>query len=209
MGHRYGDSEKFYDAVKMMDDQIGRLWEAIHYRTKNFNEDWVIYITTDHGRGAETGKNHGGQSDRERNTWIVTNAKDINSWFTKHPPGIVDIMPSLAAHLDLTIPREQLMEIDGVNLTGKIAAADLNATLENNKLAVTWKAIDKKAKAKIWLATSNEFKTGGHDNYTLASQTDLSAEKAVIKPGNTTSPFYKIVLETSTGFLNRWVIRKP
>ncbi|MES1214599.1 MAG: alkaline phosphatase family protein [Bacteroidota bacterium] len=208
MGHRYGDSEKFYDAVKMMDDQMRRLWEAIQYRTKNFNEDWVIYITTDHGRGAQTGKNHGGQSDRERNTWIVTNEKNINPLFKEHAPGIVDIMPSIASHLNLTIPREQLMEVDGVSLTGKIAAADLNASVENNKLTVTWKAVDKKGKVKLWLATTNEFKTGGKDNYSLIKEINVSDEKAIIDVSTKPSSFYKVVLETPGGFLNRWVILK-
>jgi predicted AlkP superfamily pyrophosphatase or phosphodiesterase len=50
MGHRYGDSDRFYEAIKNTDEQIGRIWEAIQYREKNFKEDWLIVITTDHGR---------------------------------------------------------------------------------------------------------------------------------------------------------------
>src|ERR1043166_475711 len=65
MGHRHGNSKIFDGAVMMMDKQIQRIWEAIQYREKNFNEDWVIYITTDHGRDLN-GHNHGGQSERER-----------------------------------------------------------------------------------------------------------------------------------------------
>ncbi|MEJ0102229.1 MAG: alkaline phosphatase family protein [Bacteroidota bacterium] len=201
MGHRYGDSQKFYDAVKMMDDQMRRLWEAIQYRQKDFNEDWVIYITTDHGRGVETGKNHGGQSDRERNTWIVTNAKNINPWFRKNPPGIVDIMPSIASFLDVTIPRENKMEIDGVSLTGKIAAVGLNATYTaDKKLNITWVPLDKNSQGKIWLATTNEFKKGGSDKYELIKEVPLSAGKTVIDVSKIHSDFYKIVLESPDGF---------
>jgi predicted AlkP superfamily pyrophosphatase or phosphodiesterase len=207
MGHRYGDGEKFYDAVKMMDDQVRRIWEAIQYRQQNYNEDWVVYITTDHGRDAKTGNNHGGQSQRERNTWIVTNANNINPWFIKNAPGIVDIMPSIASHLHITIPRERLMEIDGISLTGKVSASDLQVTYENKKLVVTWKAVDKKGKAKIWLATTNEFKTGGRDHYQLVKKTTLSKEKEIIDVSKMQgSSFYKIVLETHGNFLNRWVI---
>ena len=36
MGHRYGDSKQFYDAVEIMDAQIGRLWKAIQYRASKF-----------------------------------------------------------------------------------------------------------------------------------------------------------------------------
>src|SRR6185295_12438757 len=71
MGHRHGNSKYHDDAVLMMDNQIRKIDEAIKYRQKNFNEDWVIYITTDHGR-EENGYHHGGQSTRERTTWIVT-----------------------------------------------------------------------------------------------------------------------------------------
>jgi len=208
MGHRYGDSEQFYEAVKMMDDQIRRLWEAIQFRQRHFDEDWVIYITTDHGRSAETGKNHGGQSDRERNTWIVTNAKNMNPWFLKNPPGIVDIMPTIAAWLNIAIPKETLMEIDGVSLTGKVTAHDLQASYADKKINISWKAIDKKTKAKIWLATTNEFKSGGIDKYTLMKELPLSDGKAVVDVSKMPSDFYKIVLETSQGYLNRWVILK-
>ncbi len=40
-------------AVRMTDDMVGRkIWDAMEYRRANFNEDWQIYITTDHGRDA-------------------------------------------------------------------------------------------------------------------------------------------------------------
>src|SRR5205085_10743628 len=81
MGHTFGDSPQFFDAIAAMDNQMSRLWNAIQYRKKNFNEDWLIIITTDHGRDSATGKNHGGQSDRERSGWIVTNAKNLNDHF--------------------------------------------------------------------------------------------------------------------------------
>lgn len=208
MGHRYGDSQQFYDAVQMMDDQVRRLWEAIQYRKNYFDEDWVIYITTDHGRGAETGKNHGGQSDRERNTWIVTNEKKINPFFKTHPPGIVDIMPSIASHLAISIPKEQLMEIDGVSLTGKVDVFSINAVYADKKITVSWNAVDKKGTAKIWLATTNEFKKGGNDDYAMVKQVPVAAGKAIIDVSNNPSEFYKIVIETPAGFQNRWVIKK-
>ena len=147
MGHRYGDSKQFYDAVEIMDAQIGRLWKAIQYRQANFNEDWEIFITTDHGRNQETGRDHGGQSDRERNTWIVTNAQNLNAHF-KQQPGIVDIMPTIASFLGVKIPREQLMEIDGVSFTGQLSAESMQATIDDDKIRLSWKAIDKKEAQK-------------------------------------------------------------
>lgn len=208
MGHKYGDGEKYNQAVEMMDTQMGRLWQAIQYREKNFNEDWVIYITTDHGRDAATGKGHGGQSDRERNTWIVTNAKNLNNYFKTGNPGIVDIMPSIARFLNITLPRNQQMEIDGIPLVGKLDATNPGLKLENGKLYVSWKAMEKRGKAKIWLSTSNHFKTGGKDEYTLQATVPLSKQEAVIDVSKLPSQIYKIVIETRDNMLTRWVIQK-
>ncbi|OQP68603.1 alkaline phosphatase family protein [Niastella populi] len=207
MGHMYGDSPEFYRAVDLMDKQMGRLWEAIEHRRKKFKEDWVIYITTDHGRDARTGKGHGGQSDRERSTWMVTNAKGLNDHFKKGTPGIVDIMPSIANFLGLRIPRNRLMEIDGISLTGPLSATSPNAILENGKLNITWKAAGK-GDAKIWVTTTNKFKEGGEDEYTLMATVPVQSQRAVVDVTNLPSSFYKIVIETPDNFLNRWVIVK-
>lgn len=207
MGHMYGDSPEFYRAVDLMDKQMGRLWEAIQYRRKNFKEDWVIYITTDHGRDAKTGKGHGGQSDRERSTWIVTNAKGLNDHFKTGNPGIVDIMPSIAQFLNLRIPRNRLMEVDGIPLTGPLPATSPNASLENGKLKISWKATGK-GNAKIWVTTTNKFKEGGQDEYTLMATVPVTNQHAVVDVASFPSSFYKIVIETPTNFLNRWVIVK-
>jgi hypothetical protein len=209
MGHGYGDGPEYFRAVDLMDKQMGRLWEAIQYRQKQFKEEWVIYITTDHGRDAKTGKGHGGQSDRERSTWIVTNAKGLNEYFKTGNPGIVDIMPSMARFLGLQIPRTQLLEVDGIPLTGTISATDANATLDNGKLEITWKAATAKGKAKIWVSTTNAFKEGKEDKYQLMATVPVAAQKAVIDVSALPSDFYKIVIETDHNTLNRWVIVKP
>ncbi len=208
MGHRYGDSQPFFDAVEMMDKQIGRIWQAIEYREKNFNKDWVIYITTDHGRDAATGKNHGGQSDRERTTWIFTNAKGLNEYFFKQEPGIVDIMTSLLSWLNITIRREQKMEIDGIPLTGKLSAIKPKAEYANGSIQVSWTALDKNGLAKIWVSSSNNFKSGGKDNYQLLSRVPVATGKATVDVSKIPADFYKLFLEMPYNTLNRWLIIK-
>ncbi len=42
MGHAHGDSPEFYKAIQYADMQAGRIYDAIEYREKNFNEDWLI-----------------------------------------------------------------------------------------------------------------------------------------------------------------------
>ena len=207
MGHRHGNSKIFDDAVIMMDKQIQRIWEAIQYREKNFNEDWVIYITTDHGRG-QNGYHHGGQSERERTTWIVTNAKGLNERFKKEQPAIVDIMPSLASFLNVDIPKEKLMEIDGIPLTGKLSATNAKADLVNDGIEIKWTVVNKDGNAKIWLATTNNFKTGGKDDYKLVAEVPVANAQARIDVKSLPSDFYKVVIEAPYNFLNRWIIIK-
>lgn len=204
MGHRYGDSDKFYNAIETMDKQMGRIWEAIEYRQKNFKEDWVIYITTDHGRDAKTGRDHGGQSDRERGTWIITNAKNLNANFTKNP-GIVDIMPSLANHLGMKIPRERLMEIDGVSLVGKVSAIQPKIQLMDGEYQIEWTSLDPTGTAKIWVSETNQFKEGGRDQYKLIGTVPVKAQKFIWK-GATIGNFYKVVIQCKYNFLNYWIM---
>jgi hypothetical protein len=207
MGHQHGNSKKLDDAVLIMDKQIERIWDAIKYREQNFNEEWVIYITTDHGRDS-SGYNHGGQSDRERTTWIFTNAKGLNEHFLKQQPAIVDIMPSIASFLHMKIPKERLMEIDGIPLTGKLSATNAQTKLINDVIEVRWTAISKEGKAKLWMATTNNFKTGGEDKYKLMSVVPVVKGAARINVKQNPSDFYKIVIEMPFNTLNRWVIVK-
>lgn len=205
MGHRYGDSEQFHKAIGMMDDQMGKLWEAVQYREKKFKEDWQVFITTDHGRDAETGKGHGGQSDRERSTWMVTNARNLNSNFTSNP-GVVAIMPTIARHLNLTFPKDQAFEIDGVPLTGKLSIQTMNVKKTGNEIKVSWKGGEQDGKIKIWLTTTNNFEKGGQDNYLLMDEVAVASEQAVINVANLPAGFYKIVLEGKYNSTNRWIV---
>jgi arylsulfatase A-like enzyme len=206
MGHMYGDSPRFYKAIQLMDKQMSRLAEAIRYRQKQFGEDWLLIITTDHGRDAKTGKNHGGQSDRERSGWIVTNARNLNEYYQKGNISIADIMPTIAHFLKIRIPKEKSMEIDGTPLIGKMGAANLQASEKDGKINVHWQPYAKNEKGKIWLATTNNFKTGTKDNYELVVELPLNKGQTEFNAGKSSTGFYKIVLETPYNILNRWIM---
>lgn len=209
MGHGYGDSPQMEQAIAFLDEQVGRIREAIEYRQKNFNENWMIVITTDHGRDSKTGRNHGGQSERERTTWIVTNAKNLNADFHPGTPAIVDITPSIAAFMQIHIPAEQQKEIDGVSFIGEQSLSQPTASLSNDSVHVGWKALEKKGDAKIWYTTTNHFKDGGQDKYILAGEQPLVSENFSFSVKNMPSSFYKIVIEGPDNQVNRWIIVKP
>lgn len=206
MGHRYGDSPQYYSAVEMMDKQVGKVWEAIKYREKNFKEDWVIYITTDHGRGEKDGRGHGGQSPRQRSTWIVTNAHDMNSYANYYYPGIVDIMPSIARFMNIQIPERYKREIDGTPLTGPVSVANVQANYVQGNIDLSWTALNKAEKVKVYVTATNNVKQGGEDNYKLIGEFDASAQHAFIPVKDMPSDMYKIVVEGKYNTANRWVI---
>ena len=80
MGHRHGDSDILYKAISFEDRLIGQIYDSVKEREAKYGEDWLFVVTTDHGRTANNGKGHGGQSDRERSTWIAINKPDINAY---------------------------------------------------------------------------------------------------------------------------------
>jgi predicted AlkP superfamily pyrophosphatase or phosphodiesterase len=116
MGHKYGKSPELDTAISMLDKQIGSIMQAVNFREINFNEEWLVIITTDHGRDAQTGKDHGGQSDSERNTWLVINKKPAKEVVKT---AIVDIFPTIAIYLDIKLPAQVAQALEGVSLLRK------------------------------------------------------------------------------------------
>lgn len=209
MGHRYGDGQPFYEALKLLDSQMGRLWKAIEYREKNFKEAWLLVITTDHGRDAATGKNHGGQSDRERSTWIVASDPFSNNYVRYYTPAIVDIMPTIARFLNLRIPQEVQRECDGIPLLGPVSIAKPSVIYTQGFLDITWQPLQPTGNLRIWLSNTNQFKEGGTDAYRLLREMPLKEGHAVIDISNEKTNFLKLVLEAPHNIINRWVIRQP
>lgn len=204
MGHAHGDSPEFYDAIKNADKRIGYLWEAIRYRQQHFKEDWLIVITTDHGRDAKTGKGHGGQSDRERSSWIFTNAKNLNAEFREPQASVVDIMPSLAKFMGISLPKENAWEIDGIPFTGKLSFIAPSFTYSGSTVKIKWTPVGKNENIKVWIATTNNFKTGIRDEYKLIKTLPLDQGYGEINIPGEVTPFYKIVLEGVHNTANNW-----
>lgn len=205
MGHMHGDSPEFYAAVEMMDKQMGKLFDAINYRQQHFKEDWMIVITTDHGRDEKSGSGHGGQSTRQRSTWMVTNYKPANSYARYYEPAITDIMPTMARFLGMTIPTANLREVDGVPMIGKVAVANVNANYIQGQLDIKWDALQDTGKVKVWVTTTNNFKTGGADDYKLLAEVPVAQKYVTVDVKQQPSSFYKIVLETADNTVNGWV----
>ncbi len=205
MGHRYGDSPEYLSAVFDMDRRIGKVWSAVKHREAKFNEDWLFIVTTDHGRDEATGKGHGGQSARQKSAWIASNIKLSNNYTSFLKPSVVDILPTIARYMSVPIPRQNFFELDGVPLTGEVSVGDPTVNYFQNKLDVTWVPLGSDNEdVKIWGATTNYKKEGGEDEYKLLGTFPLKTGHAVIPLSESTSEFYKIVIEGKHNAVNRW-----
>ncbi|KYG74538.1 type I phosphodiesterase/nucleotide pyrophosphatase [Roseivirga ehrenbergii] len=204
MGHMYGDSPQMIEAVKGMDNQVGRIWAAIQQREREYNEDWMIVITTDHGRTESNGKGHGGQSERERTTWIVTNQNNLNKRFENNPP-VVDVAASALRFLGIEAPEQIKEEMDGIPFIGDISIMNAKAKKEGNELIVSWEVADASGSVEIYQSSTNNFAKGGKDEYSLLGKADVKNgqfKTDFVFPVGTT----KLLLKAPYNWTNVWVI---
>lgn len=205
--HRFGDGPEMDQAVQIADEQVGRIWEAVDFRRKNLEEDWLIFITTDHGRTLEDGKDHGGQSDREREIWMVTNAGNLNSYFKNKKPAMVDIMPTISRFMNLEIPQEQEMELDGVPLIGPLSIIQADMAETEEEIILIWKSMESHGKVEILVSGENKFKsTGQPDSFESIGVVDASSGEFRIKKNRLPGDWVKFVLKGEHNMLNLWKV---
>jgi hypothetical protein len=207
MGHRYGDSEQQRRALGYVDTQVGNIWAAIQERTQRYPEDWLLVLTTDHGRDAATGKNHGGQSPRERTTWLVMSDKKTNAYAQRQAASITDVLPTIARFMQLPLPQATQRELDGVPLIGPVSLAAPQLAAASDSLRLRWTVLGSKAeKVKIWATPTNKFKTGGVDEYVLLGTVPLARQRVAFSRAAYPGAFYKIVLEGERNTVNTWLM---
>ena len=205
IGHMHGDSPEMTKAIQNADIQIGRVWDAVKERMQKTGEKWMVVVTTDHGRDAKTGKSHGGQSDRERTTWITTNYKPLNAHFNQMP-AIVDIMPSILRFMQIDMPVKVKEEIDGVPFIGNVSISNLKAGIQGKNIDLSWKVLDPKGEVEIFVSTTNHFKEGKTDDYKLVGKTKVSAGTFTIDISQMKAKFYKILVKAPNNWVNQWVV---
>jgi len=202
-GHIFGNGEVFDEFVCLADRQIGRVWDAVKYREKTFDEDWLFIATTDHGR-AYDGYHHGGQSERERTTWLAMNHKG-NRRLKDGASAATDINPTICDFMNFDVPPRLVWEQDGVSLLRKCDITDMEIAPYDSTVVITWKAYDKKAPVTVYAAHSNNFKIGKEDEWKELGKVQAGDERFVADLKTMpASDFYKFVLDTPGGSYNRW-----
>ncbi|MDI9603842.1 MAG: hypothetical protein QM305_00715 [Bacteroidota bacterium] len=203
-GHSSGNGKFFDEYVLKADQQVGRIWEAVKYREANYDEEWMIIVTTDHGRG-ENGHGHGGQSVRERTIWISINVP-VNDYFKQCEPGIIDIAPSICRFMGFEIPRNILWEQDGIPFIGKVDIAHMKTMPYDNTVCLSWESFSDKQPVTVYAATTNKASEGDKDQWIKIATVNAGEKKYVVDLNRLpNSKFYKFVLETPNNHLNRWL----
>jgi predicted AlkP superfamily pyrophosphatase or phosphodiesterase len=203
VGHKFGDSPEMIDAVKKADVQVGRVWKAIKVRQKKYGENWMLVVTTDHGRDAKTGKGHGGHSERERTIWIITNAKNLNTRFEQRPT-MVDVMPSILRFMKIEMPDKIKEEVDGVPFVGEVSISNLRAKKHNNVIQLSWDALSSEDEVEVYISETNKYSKGATDEYRLIGETRLSNGLYSFRVSEKPS-FYKVLVKTNHNWVNCWI----
>lgn len=212
MGHSYGDSEAFYQSITQADNQVKKIWEAVQKREK-MNEDWLIIVTTDHGRDSINGMDHGSQSERERITWVVTNSNNLNTRFKKGLLPAVDIAPSILSHLNITPDPEVVKEMDGISFIGNAGLDNLKANVVEDQLKISWNPLLNTGNTLISISFTNHFKTGSNDFYTKIGEPLIhSGTFSVTLSQDQMEAFrisglIKVLAETPYNTSNYWVVK--
>lgn len=94
-----GTGEEYRTAIALADRHVGRLVEAIRGRPTYADEDWLILVSTDHGRRPDGG--HGGESEAERTIFYLAAGPSTVRGTLPGTPRIVDVAVTALAHLGI------------------------------------------------------------------------------------------------------------
>ena len=103
--------------ISLSVDAVGRLVAAIQARPTYADEDWLILISTDHGRTDEGG--HGGDSDEERIIFFLAHGRSVVREPIETAANIVDIAVTALTHLGVEIDAAWNLDGRSVALGGE------------------------------------------------------------------------------------------
>ena len=208
VGHGYGDSPQLYKAISFEDNIIGNIYDAVKQREEFYNEDWLFIVTTDHGRTAEDGRHHGGQSYREKDTWILINKNGVNNYARQTKKvAAVDILPTIINFLGLKVNDDISRELDGQSLLSTSDLSQLSATYVNGELVIRWNPLNfkKGENVSIYLSTTNNKKHGGTDIFKKIGESAISSAVYQTKIKLDRKSVIKISAQTKNQIINTWV----
>jgi predicted AlkP superfamily pyrophosphatase or phosphodiesterase len=110
---------EYRQAIAQADAHVGRLVAAVRARPSYAGEDWLILMSTDHGRTAEGG--HGEDTPEERTIFFLASGPAAVVGSPTDPVFIVDVPVTALAHLGIPAAPEW-------NLDGKVVGIRVPTT---------------------------------------------------------------------------------
>lgn len=115
-GHDSGftpTNKAYLDAIQLVDMHIQQLMDIVKSRESQFNEEWMVVLSTDHG-GNGTG--HGGQDDLDetRFVWCILRQPQLSAPVILSTANSVDLLPSMLKWMNIEINPN--WDLDGVPL---------------------------------------------------------------------------------------------
>ena len=92
-------SPQYKAAIEWADTRVGLLLQSVRERPTYGEEDWLILLSTDHGRNDAGG--HGGNSPSETTIFFLASGPSVEQGTTECPPDIVDVAVTALAHMGL------------------------------------------------------------------------------------------------------------
>ena len=103
------------------------------------------------------------------------------------------------------VPRDLRWERDGVSFWGETDIMEMEIRPYDKSVILSWESLNDSAEVTVWGTSTNNFKTGGKEEWkelgkVKASDRTFTVDLSALPE----SKFYKFVLETPNGSLNRW-----
>ncbi|MCG8466752.1 MAG: alkaline phosphatase family protein, partial [Gemmatimonadetes bacterium] len=92
---------EYIAAIELADRHVGWMLDAVRSRDSYESEDWLVLVSTDHGRRADGG--HGGLSPEEMTIFVLAHGPSVTPGTIAEPPSIVDVPVTALAHLGIEI----------------------------------------------------------------------------------------------------------
>lgn len=207
--HMFGDSKFSDEYVMKTDSLIGQIWEAVQYRQKHYDEQWMVIVLTDHGRD-EYGYDHGGQSLRARTTWVATNVKKVNRQFAYPELSHVDINPSICSFMGFEVPRELEFERDGTSFIGRRDIYGLTSSNYEDTITLSWKCDEARGNVDVYMSATNHYAEGGHDDWQRVATVAASDGSCTVDVSRyPDAPVFKFAVVSAHNTLTIWNPRHP
>jgi predicted AlkP superfamily pyrophosphatase or phosphodiesterase len=117
VGHEFGSlSPEYRTSIEWADARVGELLAALRRRPTYSREDWLVLISTDHGRTDAGG--HGGVSLAEHTIFFLASGPSVQVDAPLADVGVVDVAVTALAHLGVAIDPAWGLDGRAVGLAG-------------------------------------------------------------------------------------------